>query len=563
MNKPLATWGAVGLLLPVLAGLVFLVLLMPYAGFPSEDAAILFQYSETLTDHGIIAYHPQQPPAEGATDFLWMILIALAYRLGISSFLFANLLSAGALLGTAFLLTRLARESLPPQPDARRLFPAMFFAIALFLMLLPPFFAAALGFSPYAFGFLITLCVWYFLHENAWGLALSTLATCLLRPDGVVFTVPLFAAFLLMDRAKRKHRFTAGLLAAALPGMAYFLWRYSYFGLPLPLPFYVKSHFDRYLLIFNQDSLMTNLRFAAAVLPFILMAMFPSSSPAFPRSKRVTVLITTLLVPLLFYSCMNLEQNIAYRFQYPFALIGLLLGVLGLSAEKKRVCSLIAAILWCLALTAPWYLMEGYRTLCTPTENMPRLAQKLGALSTPGRIATTEAGRLPYYSRWETMDLWGLNTPALARRVVTPDDLTAFAPDLIVLHTSGDYYGDDWRFLTSTNLILHTDRSWSNMVENTVLAARQTGCTLFMVPHRLPEQADPFSARLAALRPRINQAMNHQGSFDTYYAFLIRNNSPLYAELVALLRQQGAITYEQYQEDKERFIAQATHQASP
>ena len=51
-----------------------------------------------------------------------------------------------------------------------------------------------------------------------------------------------------------------------------------------------------------------------------------------------------------------------------------------------------------------------------------------------GSMVTTEAGTLPYYSGWEAVDAWGLNTPTFAHRPITPADVEAAAPTLIVLH---------------------------------------------------------------------------------------------------------------------------------
>ena len=84
----------------------------------------------------------------------------------------------------------------------------------------------------------------------------------------------------------------------------------------------------------------------------------------------------------------------------------------------------------------------------------------------------------------------------------------------------------------------------------------RAGYMLFMVPHRMPEQADPVSAWWASLRPRLNAALGRWGAYDTYYAFLIRPDSPLTEALTALILQQGGIPYAQYEQEKQHFIEQ-------
>ena len=51
---------------------------------PAEDASMLFRYSENLIDTGVISYNTNGDPTEGATDFLWMILLSVFYFFGIS-----------------------------------------------------------------------------------------------------------------------------------------------------------------------------------------------------------------------------------------------------------------------------------------------------------------------------------------------------------------------------------------------------------------------------------------------------------------------------------------------
>ena len=63
---------------------------------PSEDASILFRYSENFADTGIISYNLNEPPVEGVTDFLWMLILSAFYFIGIDTYFSAiviNLIS--------------------------------------------------------------------------------------------------------------------------------------------------------------------------------------------------------------------------------------------------------------------------------------------------------------------------------------------------------------------------------------------------------------------------------------------------------------------------------------
>lgn len=69
---------AILILLPIL---LVLFVYIPINIHPAEDAAILYSYSQNLADTGVISYNTNGEKAEGATDFLWMILISAYIRL--------------------------------------------------------------------------------------------------------------------------------------------------------------------------------------------------------------------------------------------------------------------------------------------------------------------------------------------------------------------------------------------------------------------------------------------------------------------------------------------------
>ena len=52
----------------------------------SEDAAILFRYSENLSSTGSISYNLNGIRSEGATDFLWMLILSFK-KLGFEIFI--------------------------------------------------------------------------------------------------------------------------------------------------------------------------------------------------------------------------------------------------------------------------------------------------------------------------------------------------------------------------------------------------------------------------------------------------------------------------------------------
>src|SRR5262252_7965859 len=82
-------------------------------GFPNEDALILFKYANNVANgHGVV-YFAGGPHAEGATDFLWMLALAGARRVGVDVGVAAAILNAlAAAACAAMFLGR--REKLRP-----------------------------------------------------------------------------------------------------------------------------------------------------------------------------------------------------------------------------------------------------------------------------------------------------------------------------------------------------------------------------------------------------------------------------------------------------------------
>ena len=91
-----------------------------------------------------------------------------------------------------------------PEPAARLPAPRLF-SCAGILFLLPPMVAAAEGFSVLPFGLLLVALVWYADAGRMAETGVLALLLCLLRPDGVVFAVPLLLFETLSSRERGRR----------------------------------------------------------------------------------------------------------------------------------------------------------------------------------------------------------------------------------------------------------------------------------------------------------------------------------------------------------------------
>lgn len=440
-------------LLAIYGGIALIALLLvPHLFLPAEDAVILFKYSHNLATQNAITFFAGGPHTEGATDFAWMVLLALAERCGLPPFWACAILNVLSLIGLAGILLRLAGRRVALMPVL---------AIAGAAALFPQIFAAAFGFAVLPDALLIALLVLCIVREQVAWAGLCGFLLCLFRPDAVVIVVPLMASFW-FDREHRKTNSATVAMTFLLPGALYFLWRWHYFGEFLPLPFLVKSDTPRILGWFVGPSFHASLPFLGFI--GIVLSLLPR-----PWATRTWLLVFALIgAPTFFYWAMRLDQDVSYRFFYYLPLAAaILLAVNWTALQARRIWGLrIVFAAWLLLFSMP--LKREFRTFRDMQfRDMKAIGDDLHHLPTHGVILTTEAGFLPYYSGWTSYDAWGLNTARFAHRFIQPADVTRLQPDLILLHPDFSercIVQSDWQ-------PAYTSRAWPHMTRNLILGA--------------------------------------------------------------------------------------------
>src|SRR5579862_2808098 len=210
---------------------------------PYEDAAMLMRYSEHLAQgHGIV-WNVGEKPVDGATDFLVMFLVAGLVKAGIKVESGTRLLGVISHLATVLLMYWGLRRL----QGAGRI---LAFISALYLALGPAALYIAAGFETPFFA-LCVCAAWCFairiekgddsLRRSvlfAWGCLLMGLA----RPEGVFLAILMLLALVYARGIGGRRRVIIQFaLAYGSAGLLYFIWRWHYFGYPLPNPFYRKG----------------------------------------------------------------------------------------------------------------------------------------------------------------------------------------------------------------------------------------------------------------------------------------------------------------------------------
>ena len=505
-------------LLQLYGALALLALaLVPLRFLPAEDAVILWEYSRNLAERGAITFIAGGPRVEGATDFGWMVLLAGAIRCGIPPFWFSAAANTAALLLLGVVLLRLAR---------RRVTAGGLLLVAGAAALFRQIFAAASGFAVLENALLLALLVLLVERRRAALAASTALLLCLLRPDGIVFAVPMLLYLLLQERGRRRAALAVILPLFAAPGLLYFVWRWHYFGEMLPLPFLVKADFRRDFGVLVggsvRASLVPLLFTLAAVTPVLLLR----------RRSNLALAAALIGLPTLFFWCVRLDQNVGSRFFYylPVAVAILLARNWSELGARRIPAFRVAFGAWVLLLAAPLY-RESLTFRYMQFSSVRSIAEALARLPHRGTMLASEAGFVPFYSGWPAVDPWGLNTPEFAHRFFQTGDVGRIGADLIVTHPDlgdrcvaplggrGSFPSRSW-----------PDRSWPHMTANLVAGAQAAGYALWLTPYG----------------SEFYRCSKHWSGYGGLQAgdrecWFVRENSPLRPELEQVLRDHGGV----------------------
>jgi hypothetical protein len=344
--------------------------------------------------------------------------------------------------------------------------------------------------------------------------------------------VPLLVSLLLRPDT-RSARALNILLVFLLPGLAYFVWRMVYFHALFPLPFTVKSDVHRTLGFLVPHSFTSSLKYlffdGALLMPLLWPRRVPrlrAWSAGYPLEPKTIPLAVSLLgVPTLFYWAMRLDQNVGDRFFFYLPLAGALLLALNWSSlndPRRRLTLRIGCAAFLLFLLGP--LLREFRSFrYYQFRDVQAIAADLRRLPARGTLLTTEAGFITYGSGWVAYDAWGLNTERFAHQFVQPSDVLALHPDLIVLHPDPPESclpQAEW-------LPAYTSRSWPDMTRNLILGARDAG---------------DYQLWLISYGSSYYRHRKHwrYGEGDRE-CFLVHQSSPLFAGMVAVLKEHNAV----------------------
>jgi hypothetical protein len=411
--------------------------------FTIDDAYITFRYSDNFANgHGPV-WNVGEDPVEGFTNFLWMLWHTPFALFGASLPLVAKLTSFAAGAIALVLLVRYCHQ--------RYGLVSALVAGGAYVVFVPAYFHVTSGLETIAFAALLLRVVIVGLQAingrpvMTWEPPLLLVLAGMLRPEGVLAAFPAFAAWLWVNRRSRgAWSWTAG---AGVVGGAYFAWRWAYYGNPFPNTFYVKFG--------NVD--MGRLWFETTV-PVLLPLLLCTLALLIRRDTRWSgvVLCTTVGATYLTYVVSGPTMDYLYRFAYhAFPVLCLAAGLVAGPFRRWWLASGIGAV------AVGWVAVTGVQAPDLPliANYGPDLARThvpigkgLAEADVPPELRTlavNDAGAMPYYSRWRTIDFIGLNDEPVAHGDVDPTTRVVEArPTVIVVRSydpniPADAYGLD------------------------------------------------------------------------------------------------------------------------
>ena len=428
----------------VIAGAWFFFLVTQFWPFTVDDAFITFRYSENLARGIGPTYNAQLPRIEGYTSFLYVILMSVPHLLRIDAVPAAKVIGIICSLVTLAVTFLLAFTFLQSVDIRTRILAA---SLAIFCLAFFPFTAlhSVAGMDTMLFSMFFvsaTFLVFYDRTSGSIWVALAALLMGLTRPEGNLAALSLIIGNLfLLPKGRRVPFIRYVLLLYILPGVLYFLWRWMYYGCLFPLPFYLKVKDEGVL-----NGLLPVLSFVKLVsVPlgtFLLLACL-----RFP--KRFLIAGIPCLVLLAFFLFPSHIMGYGHRFLFPtFPLFAALAGIGAvvlldfiertIGRTQSRVAYVFVLILWSVIVTDNARgMIQGYRAYAGGLEQAHiRLGKTLSELDGDGNelLVIGDAGAVPYYSKWETFDSYGLNNPHIARTGDrSPGAISSQDPSVVVL----------------------------------------------------------------------------------------------------------------------------------
>lgn len=394
-----------------------------------DDAYICFRYGYNLIHEGIWNYNADHNLIEAYTSFTYMLLSVFPPLLNVQPQLFFKIISF-----VFFLL--IVRKIYISIEDKRSALLVIFFFVANWQTHVHVYACLETIFWVW-----LLLEIFTLLHQQTisnskqsklWFFALLLPLT---RPEGAVISVFIFIYIVVI---KKEKIYFPSLVCFAFVGLAYFVLRYLYFGLPLPLSFYHKSvgnNLGPLGLVYNSLTIWQYL------LTFVLLFVLAKQNKLF----KYTALLM-LFIYYFFYGTSALLMNYANRFGfqlfYPVFIFALIILFQHIKHKQKQTS--LAMLLFIFLISLKGLLAHNIVEISSIKNNALfsyamqkghiKVGKAIGKINAKElKVMLGDAGVIPYLGKATFIDVQGLADVHLSRNKIDKQYFGTVNPDLVIL----------------------------------------------------------------------------------------------------------------------------------
>lgn len=402
-----------------------------------DDAYISYRYGKNLMEGKGLVYN-QGEYVEGYTNFLWTVVTAPFTQIkAIDVSIFSSLLGLGISILNILLLALISR-----------LFNGVMQGYRKYLMLLPTMFLAlddsiafwAIGgmeFPVYTLFILGIIYNYFTINEHpkhAGYLAIFLILCTLTRPEGnMIYALTMFHMFLYRKNIQNFRKvFITLIVSYAVFCLAYYGFKYLYYGQMIPNTFYAKGVTD-WKMNFVLGTKYLAMCIGTRLYIFIFILFIPFKKVI--KELKYSYLIMFSFVYIVYIVAVGGDWMIANRFFVPILPMLYILSVLGFlnviikirdyynnELKARKIANLIVVTISVLLFVITLSFLE-YNQMIIKDNNAryemqwSMFGKWLNKNVDPKTvIAVGPAGKIPYYSELYTIDMWGLNDEHIARR---------------------------------------------------------------------------------------------------------------------------------------------------
>jgi hypothetical protein len=429
--------------------------------FIPDDSYISFRYAEHVSAGKGLRFNESDPPVEGYSNFLWVLVCAALHST--SRELPTTASQAGRYVGVMALFVLWLLYIRRRIPTIRMLAPLVLAATAGPLVIY-----AVSGLETTLFAFLLVLLLWTFDRflerkriVDAVGFAVAGFLAALCRPEGVLALPAIVAVMWLGSRREPGTRGRGVVIAVAVFGVlyaAYTAWRVAYFDSVVPTPFLSKRGggiTGAWVANLTQDFVrhrndFPQIGYYVAALFVLAVAGVKVRANRFGTNVETAALTLGLLYAIVYINFVDWMPGMRYYaglvpvLFVPIARVWTFGGPAA-SSYHQRIANGRYAVVAAAALLVSLSVLSSLQRTVKRVEEGNRfcvlpLAQWLDTYTPPNwRLAMGDVGAVPYYSKRYTIDInpRPLTDAGAASKGWSEHYFYSKKPDIVVLVSRG------------------------------------------------------------------------------------------------------------------------------